>query len=153
MPTKTSSNSTNLCVRAFFFITIFLVLSFWPLYAAEEVLLKIEGDLIDEIEITNSNTDANLTISSYYELLPSEIKTEIADYRSKLDRLQPDYEVAFLAADSAEMAEVREEIDGHWLVIQTIHNHFFTAQVVEILNRAYIKSFDGLLPEESNTLE
>ena len=117
------------------------------------MLLKIEGDLIDEIEITNSNTDANLTISSYYELLPSEIKTEIADYRSKLDRLQPDYEVAFLAADSAEMAEVREEIDGHWLVIQTIHNHFFTAQVVEILNRAYIKSFDGLLPEESNTLE
>lgn len=119
------------------------------LNAAEEVLLTIDSDLIDRVELLDADSDSDLVISTYYELLPDDAREDIEDRRTRLERLQPDYNVAYLAADSAEMAEVREDMDAQWLIIQSIHRYFFTTQVVEILNQAYIQNFGGLLPEES----
>ncbi len=121
--------------------------------AEEEVLLTIEGNLIDRIELVDGDSDADLVITIYYDLLPNDARADIEILRGRLERLQPDYEVAYLAADSAEMAEVRDQIDEEWAVIQAIHLYYFTAQVVDILNQAYISNFDGLLPEETITPE
>ena len=130
------------------------MLSCAGVYSAEvEVLLTIEGNLIDRIELVDEDSDADLVITIYYDLLPNDARADIEILRGRLERLQPDYEVAYLAADSAEMAEVRDQIDEQWAVIQAIHLYYFTAQVVDILNQAYISNFDGLLPEETITPE
>lgn len=149
MPAKTNSiYSDPVCQLRYFFTGLFLLLNSLSLCAAEEVLLTIGGNLIDRVEILDANPNPDLIISAYYDLLPEETKADIEFFRSRLEQLQPDYKVAFLAADSAEMAEVREDIDEQWTGIQSIHRYFFSIQVVEILNQAYIKNFEGLLPEE-----
>ena len=130
-----------------------LILSCASVYSAEEVLLTIEGNLIDRIELVDEGSDADLVITIYYDLLPDDARANIEILRGRLERLQPDYEVAYLAADSAEMTEVRDQIDDQWAVIQVIHLYYFTAQVVDILNQAYISNFEGLLPEETGTPE
>ena len=130
-----------------------LILSCASVYSAEEVLLTIEGNLIDRIELVDEGSDADLVITIYYDLLPDDARANIEILRGRLERLQPDYEVAYLAADSAEMTEVRDQIDDQRAVIQAIHLYYFTAQVVDILNQAYISNFEGLLPEETGTPE
>ena len=130
-----------------------LILSCASEYSAEEVLLTIEGNLIDRIELVDEGSDADLVITIYYDLLPDDARANIEILRGRLERLQPDYEVAYLAADSAEMTEVRDQIDDQWAVIQVIHLYYFTAQVVDILNQAYISNFEGLLPEETGKPE
>ena len=125
-----------------FRIGIYLLFCSSFLLAAEEVLLTIDGNLIDRVEYLDANSDADQIINTYYEFLPEDAQADIDIRRTRLERLQPDYEVAYLAADSAEMAEVREDIDEKWFVIQSIHRYFFTARVVEILNQAYIRNFD-----------
>lgn len=144
-----------LLLKLFFysFIVNALILSSASVYSAEEVLLIIEGDLIDRIELIDEDSDADLVITVYYDLLPDDARANIEILRGRLERLQPDYEVAYLAADSAEMAEVRDQIDDQWAVIQAIHLYYFTARVVDILNQAYISNFEGLLPEETGTPE
>ncbi|MFL2856458.1 MAG: hypothetical protein ACJZ8E_08740 [Pseudohongiellaceae bacterium] len=144
-----------LLLKLFFysFIVNALILSSASVYSAEEVLLIIEGDLIDRIELIDEDSDADLVITVYYDLLPDDARANIEILRERLERLQPDYEVAYLAADSAEMAEVRDQIDDQWAVIQAIHLYYFTARVVDILNQAYISNFEGLLPEETGTPE
>lgn len=144
-----------LLLKLFFysFIVNALILSSASVYSAEEVLLIIEGDLIDRIELIDEDSDADLVITVYYDLLPDDARANIEILRGRLERLQPDYEVAYLAADSAEMTEVRDQIDDQWAVIQAIHLYYFTARVVDILNQAYISNFEGLLPEETGTPE
>ena len=146
----------SLLLKLFFysFTVNAIVLSCAGVYSAEEeVLLTIEGNLIERIELVDEDSDAELVITIYYDLLPNDARADIEILRGRLERLQPDYEVAYLAADSAEMAEVRDRIDEQWAVIQAIHLYYFTAQVVDILNQAYISNFDGLLPEETITPE
>ena len=144
-----------LLLKLFFysFIVNALILSSASVFSAEEVLLIIEGDLIDRIELIDEDSDADLVITVYYDLLPDDARANIEILRGRLERLQPDYEVAYLAADSAEMTEVRDQIDDQWAVIQAIHLYYFTARVVDILNQAYISNFEGLLPEETGTPE
>ena len=144
-----------LLLKLFFysFIVNALILSSASVYSAEEVLLTIEGNLIDRIELVDEGSAADLVITIYYDLLPDDARANIEILRGRLERLQPDYEVAYLAADSAEMTEVRDQIDDQWAVIQAIHLYYFTARVVDILNQAYISNFEGLLPEETGTPE
>ena len=144
-----------LLLKLFFysFIVNAHIFSSASVYSAEEVLLIIEGDLIDRIELIDEDSDADLVITVYYDLLPDDARANIEILRGRLERLQPDYEVAYLAADSAEMTEVRDQIDDQWAVIHAIHLYYFTAQVVDILNQAYISNFEGLLPEETGTPE
>ena len=138
-------SSNRILALVLFWISI---LPFSAIAAEEEItLLTIEGNLIDRLELLDENSSASLIISTYYNLLPEQAQSDIGVRRTRLERLQPDYDVAYLAADSAEMAEVREKIDEQWTFIQSVHEYFFTRQVVEILNQAYIENFNGLLPE------
>ena len=84
------------------------------LYAAdsEVIFLTIEGNLLERIERISEDSDPETIIASYYDLLPVPVSREIKNRQQDLEKLLPDYEVAYLAADSAEMAEVRSEIDS-----------------------------------------
>lgn len=107
--------------------------------AAEETLtlLTIEGNLIGKIDSLANEQDANTVISTYYEQLSPAALLEIEMLRRQLAKLVPDYDVAFTAADSAEITEVKSDINTSWSAIRTIHTREFTPEVVEILNEAY----------------
>ena len=122
------------------------------LYAAdsEVIFLTIEGNLLERIERISEDSDPETIIASYYDLLPLPVSREIKNRQQDLEKLLPDYEVAYLAADSAEMAEVRSEIDSKWTRILVLHSEFFNAEVMRILNTAYVAKFGDLLPENFN---
>ncbi len=112
-------------------------------HAAEEelVILTIEGDLIGKIETLDNEEDYSQIISNYYLLLPTEVQAQIETLHFQLSALIPDYEVAYLAADSAELSEVMDEIDVLWNSIRMLHTQYFTAEVVELLNQALSSVF------------
>ena len=122
------------------------------LYAAdsEVIFLTIEGNLLERIERISEDSDPETIIASYYDLLTEPVSREIKNRQQDLEKLLPDYEVAYLAADSAEMAEVRSEIDSKWARILVLHSEFFNAEVMRILNTAYVAKFGDLLPENFN---
>ena len=135
-----------------FLLGLYCFLLISPMLAAdsEKTLLTIEGNLIDRVELINKNSPPNVIISAYYNLLSDFVRKDISVRQILLENLLPNYEVAYLAADSAEMAEVRDKINIEWGKIHTIHMQFFNAEIVDILNNAYVKKFKGLLPENSN---
>ena len=122
------------------------------LYAAdnEVIFLTIEGNLLERIERISEDSDPETIIASYYDLLPVPVSREIKNRQQDLEKLLPDYEVAYLAADSAEMAEARSEINAKWARILVLHSEFFNAEVMRILNTAYVAKFGDLLPENFN---
>ena len=135
-----------------FLLGLYCFLLISPMLAAdsEKTLLTIEGNLIDRVELINKNSPPDVIISAYYNLLSDFVRKDISVRQILLENLLPNYEVAYLAADSAEMAEVRDKINIEWGKIHTIHMQFFNAEIVDILNNAYVKKFKGLLPENSN---
>jgi len=123
-----------------------LTLACWSIYicsfavtAAEEALtiLTIEGDLLGRIETLDEGDNPALVIGEYYSLLNQQDNSEVESLRLRLVALIPDRDVAFAAADSSELTDVMNEIDGVWTTIQRIHARNFTAEVVKILNQAY----------------
>ena len=151
-------NFTELCSQIFKteqlvpqFLLVFLLLV-QCLYAAdnEVIFLTIEGNLLERVELISEDSDPETIIASYYDLLPVPVSQEVKNRQQDLEKLLPDYEVAYLAADSAEMAEVRSEIDSKWARILVLHSEFFSAEVMLILNTAYVAKFGDLLPENFN---
>ncbi len=133
------------------FLLVFLLLV-RCLYAAdnEVIFLTIEDNLLERIELISEDSDPETIIASYYNLLPISVNQELTNRQQDLEKLLPDYEVAYLAADSAEMAEVRSEMDLKWAKILVLHFEFFNAEVMRILNTAYVAKFGDLLPENFN---
>ena len=123
--------------------------------AAEEelTLLTIQGDLVGKIESLVGSNDPELIIRSYYDLLPEELQAEVAILRLRLSALVPDYQVAFAAADRAELVDVMDEFDVHLTQIRSIHAQEFTLEVVEILNNAYAEAYSMIGPEQSRQPE
>ena len=151
-------NFTELCSQIFKteqlvpqFLLVFLLLV-QCLYAAdnEVIFLTIEDNLLERIELISEDSDPETIIASYYNLLPISVNQELTNRQQDLEKLLPDYEVAYLAADSAEMAEVRSEMDLKWAKILVLHFEFFNAEVMRILNTAYVAKFGDLLPENFN---
>ena len=120
-------------------VTLAFCLAAVTVWAAEETLtlLTIEGNLIGKIDSLANEQDANSVISAYYEQLSPSVLAEIEVLRRQLAKLVPDYDVAFTAADSAEITEVKSDINVSWSAIRTIHAHEFTQEVVDILDGAY----------------
>lgn len=112
--------------------------------AAELTLLTIEGHLIGKIETLDAKTDSALLIQTYYAQLTPEIRQEAEALHAQIIDLIPHYEVAFLAADSAEITEVKFDIDVAWAGVRTIHSLYFTHEVAELLNTAYDSAFSTL---------
>ena len=110
-------------------------------------MLTIEGNLFERIELLSDESEPSSIIKSYYRLLPDAANQEITERQNELEKLLPNYEVAYLAADSAEMAEVRTIMDDKWAKIRLLHFQFFNTEVISILNKAYVAMFGNLLPE------
>ena len=137
-------------IALLFFPVLFLFAA--CLYApdSEVIFLTIEGNLLERVELISEDSEPEIIIASYYDLLPVPVGREIKNRQLDLEKLLPDYEVAYLAADSAEMVEVRSKIDSKWATILVLHSEFFTTEVMRILNTAYVAKFGDLLPENSN---
>ena len=138
-----------------FLMAVFWLTSLCPVIATasdeELIVLTIEGDLIGKIESLDDANSSDLIISAYYDLLTEIVRIEIASLRSQLSALIPDYEVAFTAADSAELTQVKSDIDELWAGIQTLHAQYFTPEVVKLLIEAYDSAFSSIGLENSTT--
>lgn len=118
----------------FFFISLPVIA-----FSAEEQfeLLLLESNLIAEIEGLQENANPENTINSYYQLLDTDVLTRANFHRAELVSLAPRYEVAYKAADSAELAELMDKISFHWGSIKDIHAQYFIRNVQELLSNAY----------------
>ena len=134
-------------IELLFLLVLFLFARCLHAADNEVIFLTIEGNLLERVELISEDSDPETIIASYYDLLPAPVSQEIKNRQKDLEKLLPDYEVAYLAADSAEMAEVRSEIDSKWARILVLHSEFFSAEVILILNTAYVAKFGDLLPE------
>lgn len=122
-------------------------------HAAEEplTLLTIEGDLIGKIDTLDTNTAPEALIAAYYLLLPEAAHEQVVSRQAQLTKLIPDYEVAFVAADSAEITEVRSDMDTLWAEIRTIHAQYFTPAVTELLEKSYDYLFSKINFQSAGT--
>lgn len=122
---------------------IVLSLSLLAAYGAENdiQLLTIEGNLIGLSETFDSTIvdrqDAVRLVHEYHRLLPEDLRTDVESLHQQILKLLPDFEVAYAAADSAEITHVMSEIDGRWASIQGVHRQTYTLAVVSLLNEAY----------------
>lgn len=111
-------------------------------YAAEDTqLLSITGDLIDVLQSLNEDTEPLIVIDRYYGELTSEEQLEAAELKQDLIRLIPNYEIAFAAADTAEMNSVLSEVAYRWAVLRTFHAEHFTDPARDALYRAYVEQY------------
>lgn len=122
---------------------IVLSLSLLAAYGAENdiQLLTIEGNLIRLSETFDSTIvdrqDAVRLVHEYHRLLPEDLRTDVESLHQQILKLLPDFEVAYAAADSAEITHVMNEIDSRWASIQGVHRQTYTLAVVSLLNEAY----------------
>lgn len=107
----------------------------------DSALLTLEGDLIglrdfEKDEVENASQAAAI-VGAYYQLLPNQTLTEADSLYQQLLSLIPGFEVAYAAADSAEIAHVMSEIDSRLAAIQKIHAENYTQDVADLLTKAY----------------
>ena len=120
-----------------------LALSLLTAYGAENdiQLLTIEGDLIGLSETFDSTAgdrqDAVGLVHEYHRLLPEGLRADVESLHQQMLKLIPDFEVAYAAADSAEITHIMSEIDSRWASIQEVHRQTYTFAVVSLLYEAY----------------
>lgn len=115
--------------------------------AQDDVLLTISGDLIARDEAIDRLPTAQL-IASYYARLPGARRRQAVSLQQSLARLMPAYEVAFSAADTAELNNVTSDIAGQWARIRTLHAREFAAEAVASLERAYATLYPVIAPRD-----
>lgn len=133
-------------------LLIFNCLAMSNLSYAEEgaLLLKIQGDLIGKIEQQHDISDTEQFIDSYYALLPREKIDQVQLYRNRLSGLIPRYKIAYTAADSAELAELMDEISMQWGFLKNLHDEYFTGEVSSMLSAAYDKALEDISDSNSS---
>jgi hypothetical protein len=104
-------------------------------------LLTLEGNLIGLNETFDSTPadrqDAARLVHEYHRLLPEGLRIDVESLHQQILKLIPDFEVAYAAADSAEITHVMSEIDSRWASIQEVHRQTYTNAVVRLLYEAY----------------
>lgn len=142
-----SNRQSSLAVPLVMLLALALgILGSIPASAAEDELslLTLEGDLIGKLPEqlgTRGVVDPRKTIQAYYALLPAQVRADLEAQHSALLALIPDYDVAFTAADSAEITEVKSDLDALWASIRAIHQQHFTTEVTGLLDSAYDSAF------------
>ena len=125
---------------------ILLPLSMTASSAEEEFsLLILEANLIAEIEGQQAGLSPGQIINSYYSLLDEDAAARANLHRRELNSLNPRYEVAYQAADSAELAELMDEISFHWGAIKSMHSKHFIRNVQTLLSTAYDRELAEIL--------
>ncbi len=124
-------------------MALILALYIGPALGAEDdfVLLTIEGDLIGLTEPFDGNIDSREEalhlVDTYHRLLPPAALMQIKLLHNKVLQLIPDFQVAYAAADSAEITHVMSEIDIHLSAMKMIYLREYTQEVTGLLNNAY----------------
>lgn len=124
-----------LCTCATLFISAFV-------HGEEQTLLSIEGDRIGVTLAPDPIAFPGRFLDAYYALLPDDVRVELQALRQQLRRLIPDYNVAFTAADSAELTQVKEDMDTLVTAAHALHAEYFTTAVQAELNNAFNASID-----------
>jgi len=127
------------------YLSVFLILGFALANVQGEedefVILTIDGNLIGPIEPIgdriNSAQEATRLISAYHQLLTPAVQIEVASLHEQILEFIPGFEVAYIAADSAEFSHLMSEIDLRLAAIQYVHAQKYTQDVVGLLAEAY----------------
>lgn len=114
---------------------------------SEPTVLSITGNLIDKIATLDAQAAASQVIAAYYELLDEPRRSEAKQWQEQFTRRVPDYDVAFSAADTAELNNVLEDFAVIWAHIRTIHYQEFTPAARQQLRHAYEEIFPPLAPD------
>ena len=123
-----------------FFSALFVSFSLSMMaFSAEEEFTNfiLEANLIAEIKGLQADDNPEQIINSYYSLLDKNAMARLNLHRAQLISLTPRYEIAYKAADSAELSELMDKISFHWGGIQSIHAQRFVRSVQKILSDAY----------------
>ena len=107
--------------------------------AEEEILLLFTGDRVDRLATKGTETED--LISHYYERLAAPVQERLAALRNQLHNRIDDYEVAFAAADTAEINEIVSDLSWYWAEIQLIHYQEYTEAAIDDLQSAYAALF------------
>ena len=119
------------------------LLSVSNLYAAEEeVLLFLSDDRIDLLASDGNEPDAEDMIRRYYGLLAAPTQARLAALQMQLANRMEDYEVAFAAADTAEVNEIYTDLTRFWAEIQLIHYQEYTTAAMDELQTAYAALYE-----------
>jgi len=105
------------------------------------VLLTLDGDLISLIESAHGELDGKQNAAEVIEIYHSQLtaidRTKVEALHEGILKLIPEFEVAYAAADSAEIAHVMSEIDLRLAAIQEIHALRYTTEAADLLTTAY----------------
>lgn len=127
----------------YLFVLLILNLGIASTQGAEDeiVFLTFNGDLIGPVESIDHRIDdaqqATQLISAYHQLLSAEVQMEVALLHEQILEYIPGFEVAYIAADSAEFSHLMSEMDLRLAAIQDVHAQEYTQDVVGLLTEAY----------------
>ena len=119
------------------------LLSVSNLFAAEEEVLLLSSD--DRIGLRSSDGTEPSTqglIKRYYELLAVPTQKRLTVLQMHLANRMEDYEVAFAAADTAEVNEIYADLSRYWTEIQLIHYQEYTSAASGELENAYAALYE-----------
>lgn len=131
--------------RVFVCLLVFQIAClFKPVWShAEEspTLLTLDSTLLGaSVSLQGDETSAQIQ-QLYYDLLAPELYQQIMVFRERLIALVPDYVVAFTAADSAEVTQVKSYINTVWAEIRTLHAQNFMPDAAHVLDTSYNNIF------------
>lgn len=126
-------------------LPVFLILgiALASVQAAEDdfQLLTIEGHLIGLVEpfdgVVDNKHEAAQFVSTYHQLLTLDSQAQVDFLHEQILALLPNFEVAYTAADSAEIDHLMSEIDVRLAVIREVHARSYAQDVIDLLNEAY----------------
>ena len=110
--------------------------------AEEEILLLFSGDRIGLLTNDGTEPGAEDLIGRYYALLAAPAQEKLATLQMQLANRMEDYEVAFAAADTAEVNEIYADLSGYWAEIQLIHYQEYTGAAMSELQNAYAALYE-----------
>lgn len=100
-------------------------------------MLRITGDQIPVLEDESEDSPPAPRIERYYSLLDRSPAAEASAALADLARLVGDFEVAFGAADTAEVNNVISDIARRWAMLRTLHARYYSPEAIADLEGAY----------------
>lgn len=110
--------------------------------AEEEVLLRLSDDRIGLQASDGTEPSTEVLINRYYELLAEPTQKRLTVLQMQLANRMEDYEVAFAAADTAEVNEIYADLSRYWAEIQLIHYQEYTSGAFGELQNAYAALYE-----------
>ena len=110
--------------------------------AEEEVLLLSSDDRIGLQSSDGTEPSTQGLIKRYYELLAVPTQKRLTVLQMHLANRMEDYEVAFAAADTAEVNEIYADLSRYWTEIQLIHYQEYTSAASGELENAYAALYE-----------